>query len=74
MVKEKPEVLPLYPWEYDCRAPTASRILDVFYSLQRHELVDGDAARRRFDPQHSPLRRDLPRLLGAPAPTYPGGP
>ena len=34
--------LPVYPEERECRAPSTERILEVFASLQRHDLCAGD--------------------------------
>ena len=72
MKAEGLETLPLYPEERDCRAPTAQRILEVFDSIQRHELLQGGVTRQRFDPGLSPLQRELLRLLGVPPAIYPG--
>ncbi|EQD67272.1 Transposase-like protein, partial [mine drainage metagenome] len=57
--------LPIYPEDRDCPAPTAERILTLFASIQRHELID---ARGRviqtFEPDLTPNQRRLLRLLG----------
>jgi len=64
--------LPLYPEERDCKAPTANRVLEVFENIQRHELLHDGALQQRFEPELTPLQRDLLRLLGAPPSIYPG--
>ena len=57
--------LPIYPEDRDCPAPTAERILDIFATIQRHDLVD---ARSRlvqsFEPELTPIQRRVLRLLG----------
>ncbi len=57
--------LPIYPEDRPCSAPTAERILDIFTTIQRHDLVD---ARGRlvqsFEPELTPIQRRVLRLLG----------
>lgn len=72
MDAEGSNVLPLYPENRDCRAPTANRIFDVFQTVQRHELMRDNLLVQRFDPQLTPLQQDLLRLMGAPREIYPG--
>ena len=66
------ESLPLYPEERDCKAPTTNRLLEVFDSIQRHELRQGGVLRQRFEPELSPVQHELLRLLGVPRTAYPG--
>lgn len=73
MKAEKLEMLPLYFEERDCRAPTASRVLEVFDTVQRHQLVDGSTVRQRFGPDLTALHRDLLRLIGVPDHLYTRG-
>jgi transposase len=70
MKAEKLKVLPLYPEDRECQAPTANRILEVFENLQRHELMEGTTLHKCFEPKLTPLQADLLRLLGAPRDTY----
>jgi hypothetical protein len=70
MKAEKLRVLPLYPEDRECQAPTANRILEVFENLQRHDLMEGATLRKCFEPKLTPLQEDLLRLLGAPWNTY----
>jgi transposase len=70
MKAEKLRVLPLYPEDRECQAPTANRILEVFENLQRHDLMEGATLRKCFEPKLTPLQEDLLRLLGAPRNTY----
>lgn len=39
MKAAKLDVLPLYPEDRECHAPTANRILEVFEGIQRHDLL-----------------------------------
>ena len=70
MKAEKLKVLPLYPEDRECQAPTANRILEVFENLQRHELMEGATLHKCFEPKLTQLQEDLLRLLGAPRNTY----
>ena len=70
MKTEKLKVLPLYPEDRECQAPTANRILEVFENLQRHDLMEGPILRKCFEPRLTQLQEDLLRLLGAPRDTY----
>lgn len=72
MAAEGVDVLPLYPENRDCRAPTANRIFEVFQPVQRHELVRDSTLVQRFDPELTPLQHHLLRLMGAPRESYPG--
>ena len=56
--------LPLYPEERDCPAPTAERILSMFDTVQRHELVTGDHIVQIFEPQLTPIQRKVLKVLG----------
>ena len=56
--------LPLYPEERECRAPSAERVLEVFASLQRHDLWAGDRRVQTFQPQLDALQERLVTLLG----------
>lgn len=62
--------VPLYPEARDCRAPTAKRVFDVFAAMQRHELWIGDRLERTFEPELSPLQKQLLELLGVPESVY----
>ena len=64
------EVLPLYPEDRECKAPTANRILEVFESIQRHDLMAGDTVYKCFEPTLTPLQEDLLRLLEVPRGCY----
>jgi transposase len=50
--------LSLYPEDRACRAPTATRVFDIFTGLARHRLVDSnDTVLQVFAPELSPLQR-----------------
>lgn len=55
--------LPLYPEYRHCQAPTTRRILDVFETVQRHELTGGGEA-QTFVTQLSPLQKQVARWFG----------
>lgn len=57
------DCLPLYPEGRDCDAPTTRRVLDVFESVQRHELSSNGEA-DVFVTELTPLQRKVARLLG----------
>ena len=63
-------MLPLYPEDLECKAPTANRILEGFENIQRHDLMDGEQVYKCFEPKLTPLQEDLLCLLGAPRDTY----
>jgi transposase len=50
--------LPLYPEHRACRAPTTRRMVDIFETVQRHELTGGDEP-QTFVTQLSPLQAQL---------------
>jgi transposase len=64
------DVLPLYPEDRECKAPTTNRILEVFESIQRHDLMDGKNVYKCFEPKLTPLQEDLLRLLEVPRDLY----
>lgn len=64
MAREGIDVLPLYPEERECKAPSTERILDLFAPLRRHRLCERGALRETFDPDLSELQNEVLRLLG----------
>ena len=64
--------LSLYPEDRACRAPTATRVLDIFTGLARHRLLDPnqDSVVQVFSPELSPLQRQVLDLLGVPETAY----
>lgn len=65
--------LPLYPEDRLCRAPTTDRLLDLFRDLRRHDLFRADRLVQWFDPELSPLQRQILHLLGVPLSAYAPG-
>ena len=53
-------VIPLYPEDRDCAAPSASRVLEIFNNVARHHLKDktGNTV-QIFKPALTPLQRQL---------------
>jgi transposase len=65
MQDEGIDALPLYPEGRPCRAPTATRVFELFEDVRRHRLLDGDGKpRRRFYDELTPMQRTVLRLLG----------
>jgi len=66
MVRDKIESLPLYPEQRECRAPSTERILDLFATLQRHRLRQGDRLVQVFEPELGALHEQLLALMRIP--------
>ena len=66
----KLKVLPLYPEDRECPAPTANRIMEVFEEIRRHDLMDAETIIKAFEPELTPLQEDLLRLLEVPRDRY----
>jgi transposase len=65
--------LSLYPEDRGCAAPTAARVLDIFTGLARHHLIDERGRLvQTFQPELSPLHRQVLDLLGIPETAYLG--
>ena len=60
------DVLPQYPEDRECKAPTANRILEVFENIQRHDLMAGGTVYKCFEPQLTALQEELLQLLEVP--------
>jgi transposase len=61
--------LPLYPEYRACRAPTTRRILDIFETVQRHELT-GAGESETFVTQLTPLQAQVAKWFGIPSNKY----
>lgn len=71
MEREGLAELSLYPEDRGCKAPTATRILDIFSGLARHRLLDTDGQLvQAFPPQLNALQLKVLDLLGVPASAY----
>lgn len=66
MARENIEILPLYPEERECRAPSTERILRLFEPLQRHRLRQGQNLIQTFEPAFTDLQRQILHLIGLP--------
>ena len=70
MQREGLESLPMYPEGRDCSRPTTRRLIDVFDSVQRHEIHQPGQEPTVVVTELTPLQRRLLRLLGIPAADY----
>jgi len=70
MAREKIEILPLYPEERECRAPSTERILRLFEPLQRHRLRHGQNLVQTFEPAFTDLQRQILHLIGLPVEAF----
>ncbi len=62
--------IPLYPELRACPAPSAERILDLFTDLARHELRHDGQVVQTFEPELTPLQRQVLTVLDVPATHY----
>jgi hypothetical protein len=57
-------VIPLYPEDRDCAAPSASRVLEIFNGVARHHLTDNNGHTVQvFQPALTPLQQQVLDLL-----------
>jgi hypothetical protein len=70
MKREGLESLPMYPEGRDCAHPTARRLIDIFDSVQRHEVHQPGHKPTVTVTELTPLQRRLLRLLRIPASDY----
>jgi transposase len=64
------ESLPMYPEGRPCRRPTSRRLIDLFATVQRHELLSRRGQPQVMVTELTRLQRRLLRLLGLPADDY----
>jgi len=64
------ESLPMYPEGRPCRRPTTRRLIDIFATVQRHEMLPRSGQPEVMVTDLTRLQRRLLRLLGIPATTY----
>lgn len=62
--------IPLYPELRDCPGPSAPRILEIFHDVQRHQLISEGRVVQTFEPQLTPLQRQVLDLLHIPESVY----
>jgi transposase len=70
MRRSEIDALPMYPEGRACRWPTARRVMDLFESVQRHALVQGQRPPEVLITELTRLQRKLLRLLGLSAKDY----
>jgi len=71
MEKEGVKSLDLYPEERECRAPTASKIIELFEHVQRHELQSaGEQTATCFVTELTRVQKQALRLLKVQASAY----
>jgi transposase len=64
MERENIEALPLYPEERENKRPTCEQIFRLFSLAERQTLIHQGKAVRIFDPDLTPLQRQIQDLLG----------
>jgi transposase len=62
--------LPLYPEDRPCARPTTHRLIEVFSSIQRHEVRVGDGEAQVMVTKLTKTQRSIIRLLGLDPRTY----
>ena len=62
--------IPLYPELRACPAPSTERILEIFADLTRHELHREGQTVQTFEPDLTPLQRQVLQLLGVSTTSY----
>ena len=64
--------LPLYPEERRCAHPTTEQVLRLFSHAERHRLSRAGRVVQSFEPEFTPLQRQVLDLLGVPASGFRG--
>ena len=68
-------VIPLYPEDRACAAPSASRVLEIFNSVARHHLTDDTGNHvQTFEASLTPLQQQVLDLLDIRPTVYTGLP
>ena len=62
--------IPLYPELRNCPNPSAPRILEIFANVQRHQLLQHEHLVQTFQPELTPLHRQILELLHIPEDVY----
>ena len=70
MQREGIDYLPMYPEGRPRRCPTTRRLIDIFATVQRHELVPPSGQPQVMVTELTRLQRRLLRLLAIPAASY----
>ena len=70
MARAGEATLPLYPEDRPCARPTTHRLIEVFASIQRHEVRVGDGEPQVMVTKLTTTQRSIIRLLGLDPRTY----
>jgi transposase len=70
MARAGEATLPLYPEGRPCARPTTHRLIEVFSSIQRHEIRVGEGEPQVMVTQLTKVQRTIIRLLGLDPRTY----
>src|SRR5262249_15326372 len=70
MARAGAEALPLDPEDRPCARPTTHRLIEVFSSIQRHEVRVGDGEAQVMVTKLTKTQRSIIRLLGLDPRTY----
>src|SRR5665213_437009 len=70
MARAGEEMLPLYPEDRPCARPTTHRLIEVFSSIQRHEVRVGEGEPQVMVTKLTKTQRSIIRLLGMNPRTY----
>lgn len=70
MARAGEQSLPLYPEDRPCVHPTTHRLIEVFASIQRHEIRVGDTEPQVMVTKLTKTQRSIVRLLGLKPSTY----
>lgn len=70
MTHQQIHQLPLYPEHRSCRAPTATRTLELFDAVTRHRITHQGHTIQTFHPQLTPRQTQLLQLLNVPTAAY----
>ena len=70
MTRAGEQTLPLYPEDRPCARPTTHRLIEVFSSIQRHEVRVGEGEPQVMVTKLTKTQRSIVRLLGLDPRTY----
>jgi len=70
MARAGEQSLPLYPEDRKCARPTTHRVIEVFASIQRHEVRVGDGDPQVMVTKLTKTQSSIIRLLGLDPRTY----
>jgi transposase len=70
MARAGEETLPLYPEARPCARPTTHRLIEVFSTIQRHEIRVGEGEPQVMVTELTKTQRSIIRLLGMDPRTY----